>query len=72
MVTNMKRFPTSTNAMAPHSIMPQRARTIGRPNAETTFEAVTKRAVSLKTFDVVLEKSSVKRLAIIVGTGAKA
>lgn len=68
----MKTLPESTNAMAPHLIILQRARTIGRPNAETTFPAVKNMAVSLMTFDAFEEKSSLNRLAMMVGTGAKA
>lgn len=68
----MKTLPERTKAAAPHFIIPQCARTIGRPNAETTFPAVKNIAVSLMTFEAFEEKSSLNRLAMIVGTGARA
>lgn len=68
----MKTFPDDTNAMAPHFIIPVCARTIGRPNPEMTIPAVKNIPTSLITLAEFEEKSSQKRLAITVGTGAKA
>lgn len=71
-VKKMKTFPEDTKPKAPHFIISVCARTNGRPNAEMTIPAVRNIAVSFMTFEALEEKSSLNRLAIIVGTGAKA